>query len=153
MVRPLEDTEEKRACIRRILSALPDWFGEPKALEKFVEVGADSPMYVYWKQDQIVGFVCVRPTSESAAEVYVMGVLPAYRHRGIGRLLIRQCEDYCRRHKLPLLHVKTLDHRIGDPDYLETYAFYRAMGFLPLEVLPLWDAQNPCLLMVKNMEE
>ena len=52
---------------------------------------------------------------------------------------------------LSLLLVKTLDGSNPDPFYARTRAFYRAMGFLPLQCLPLWDARNPCLLMVKPL--
>ena len=38
------------------------------------------------------------------------------------------------------------------PEYGATVAFYRGVGFLPLEVFPaLWDENNPCLILVKAL--
>ena len=38
------------------------------------------------------------------------------------------------------------------PEYDATVAFYRGVGFLPLEVFPtLWDENNPCLILVKTL--
>jgi len=75
--------------------------------------------------------------------------LPGMHRRGIGRALIEVCLGWCREHGVSLLHVKTVAESAGDPEYLRTLAFYRAMGFLPLQVLPLWDARNPCQLLVR----
>lgn len=131
------------------LRALPDWFGIAEAIDSYGRDAREMPCYVHEVDGKAVGFVCVKETSACAAEVHVMGILPAFHRRGIGRALIGACEAYCREHGLPILHVKTLDDKVGDAHYLRTYAFYRAMGFLPLEVLPLWDERNPCLLLVK----
>lgn len=51
-----------------------------------------------------------------------------------------------------LLLVKTLAATHPSPEYAGTRAFYRAVGFMPLTVLPkLWDPANPCLLMVRSL--
>ena len=48
------------------------------------------------------------------------------------------------------LTVKTLAADHPDPHYAATRRFYEALGFEPLEVFPtLWDADTPCLLMLK----
>lgn len=48
-----------------------------------------------------------------------------------------------------MLQVKTLGARHPDEGYARTRAFYRAVGFLPLEETDdLWPG-NPCLIMVK----
>ena len=37
-------------------------------------------------------------------------------------------------------------------EYDATVAFYRGVGFLPLEIFPtLWDENNPCLILVKAL--
>jgi hypothetical protein len=47
------------------------------------------------------------------------------------------------------LHVKTLGPTHPDRGYAKTRAFYRSVGFLPLEETNgLWP-DNPCLIMVK----
>ncbi len=57
-------------------------------------------------------------------------------------------------HDMHYLQVKTLGSSHPDPYYARTRAFYFAMGFRPLEEFPqIWDAQNPCLIMVQYLEE
>lgn len=148
-MRFISSAEDKARAMRRILTALPDWFGIPEAIDEYVEQARSLPCCVYEEEGNIIGIVALRKTSDCAAEVHVMGVLQGAHRRGIGRALIDACLAWCRQQGLSLLHVKTLDDGVGHPSYLKTYAFYRAMGFMPLEVLPLWDALNPCLLMVR----
>ena len=41
---------------------------------------------------------------------------------------------------------------IRDRPYARTRSFYYKMGFVPLEVFPLfWDEDNPCLFLVKHL--
>jgi ribosomal protein S18 acetylase RimI-like enzyme len=50
------------------------------------------------------------------------------------------------------MQVKTLGPSNPDPGYARTRAFYEALGFRPLEELKqIWDEQNPCLIMVKQL--
>lgn len=145
----IENADEKEAVILNILNSLPDWFGIPESIADYGREGRNFPCYTVEADGKAVGFVSIKQTSDCAAEVHVMGIVEAYHRQGLGKRLIGICEDYCRERALPILHVKTLDNRVGNSDYLKTYAFYRAMGFLPLEVLPLWDEENQCLLLVK----
>jgi len=149
MIKELTNKEEKYKSIFNILIKLPDWFGIPEAILEYSEKGSDMPTYVYEEDGQIVGFVCIKETSISTAEIYVIGILMEYHRKGLGRKLVQACEQYCRDKGYKLIQVKTLDNQVGDINYLRTWEFYKAMGFLPLEVLPLWDEQNPCLIMVK----
>jgi ribosomal protein S18 acetylase RimI-like enzyme len=131
------------------LTNLPEWFGIPESILEFAEKGSDLPVYGYEDNSRIVGFVCIKETSECAADIYVLGILKEYHRKGIGRQFVKICEQYCIDRGLKLLQVKTLDNHVGYEYYLRTWEFYKAMGFLPLEVLPLWDELNPCLIMVK----
>lgn len=147
----IENADRKQAIALSVLRALPDWFGIPQYVDEYAEKAREMACYAHEKDGEAVGFVCLKQTSECAAEVHVMGILPGWHRRGIGRAMIAACEARCRERNLPLLHVKTLDNNVGDAPYLKTYAFYRAMGFLPMEVLPLWDEHNPCLILVKAL--
>jgi len=52
-----------------------------------------------------------------------------------------------------LLTVKTLSDRSDDVYYARTRAFYRAAGFVPLLDLPeLWDADNPAMVFVRDLD-
>ncbi|HML45571.1 MAG TPA: GNAT family N-acetyltransferase [Clostridia bacterium] len=147
--RPMEDPDRKETTCRRILSALPDWFGVPEALEAYAVQCRALPFFAQDAEGETAGFCAVTRHNEATAEIVVMGILPAYHRQGIGRLLVQAAEDWAKAQGLSLLLVKTLDG--SDPYYARTRAFYRAMGFLPLESLPLWDERNPCLLMVKPL--
>jgi len=49
--------------------------------------------------------------------------------------------------------VKTLSDRSDDVYYARTRAFYRAAGFVPLLDLPeLWDADNPAMVFVRDLD-
>ena len=75
-----------------------------------------------------------------------------YHRQGLGRRLIDAAEQYCRTNGYVYLTVKTLDASAGYEPYGRTRAFYRAMGFIPLEVLPMfWDKDNPCLFLAKYL--
>ena len=81
-----------------------------------------------------------------------MGVRREWHRRGIGAALVARCERYCREHGMRYLTVKTLDASAHSESYEKTRAFYHRMGFVPLEVFPLfWDADNPCLFLVKAL--
>jgi len=79
-----------------------------------------------------------------------MGVLSEYHRLGIGKDLIRCCENYCKENDIEFLTVKTLDESRVCDEYNKTRLFYLSQGFKPLEVFPLlWDKDNPCLFMAK----
>jgi GNAT superfamily N-acetyltransferase len=151
------------AAAERILRALPDWFGIESAVRDYVAAADVLPTFVAVPADDgppeaaadeegVVGFVCLKTTSEDALEIHVMGVLPAWRRRGAGRALVARAASYARGEGFSLLHVKTLAPSDPDPGYAATRAFYAAAGFRPLEVLPeVWGPENPCLLMVRPL--
>ena len=89
---------------------------------------------------------------ETAAEIYVMGVLSDYHRQGVGRAMIEFAEGRLRGVGVTFLQVKTLDESRENTAYAKTRAFYAKQGFVPLEVFPtLWDANNPCVQMVKAL--
>ena len=153
------------AAAERILRALPGWFGIESALRDYVRAADELDTLVAVvarpacggrvheiRPDQVIGFVTLRETSEDALELHVMGVLPAWRRRGVGRALVERAASYARAEGYSLLHVKTLAPTDPDPGYAATRAFYAAAGFRPLEILPrVWGPDDPCLLMVRPL--
>lgn len=153
----------------RILRALPGWFGIETALMEYARAADGLPTLVavlprpnhdreerpgsqQARADRVAGFVTLKETSEDALELHVMGVLPAWHRRGIGRALVERAASFARAEGYSLLHVKTLAPSDPDPGYAATRAFYAASGFRPLDVLPeVWGPQNPCLLMVRPL--
>ena len=108
------------------------------------------PFFAAFDAGRPVGFAAIKAHTPSAAELCVMGVLEAFHGQGIGTMLLKSCEAYCRAHKFEFLTVKTLDASRESEHYEKTRLFYLSAGFRPLEVFPLlWDADNPCLFMAK----
>jgi ribosomal protein S18 acetylase RimI-like enzyme len=127
----------------RILRALPDWFGLEVALQSYA---ATIPTM------QTFGFLSLKQHNPYSAEIYVMGVLPAFHHGGIGRALLENAERYAKSQRIEYLQVKTLGPSDDDANYASTRIFYSAMGFRPLEEFTqIWDENNPCLVMVKRI--
>ena len=53
---------------------------------------------------------------------------------------------------LKILQVKIVSADRDCSAYAKTRAFYKAVGFIPLEVFPtFWDKANPCLVLVKQI--
>jgi ribosomal protein S18 acetylase RimI-like enzyme len=140
------------ADCERILRALPDWFGLEAALRDYAATVPALPTFLAIQNQQTVGFLSLKQHNPYAAEIYVMGVLPACHRRGIGRALAEKAELYASSRQIEYLQVKTLGPSNDDVHYAQTRAFYAALGFRPLEEFSqIWDANNPCLIMVKKI--
>ena len=151
-VRFITDKAEKKNISSKILHSLPDWFGIPEATANYIEQSAEMPFIAAFDGNTPIGFLAIKETSPSAAEVCVMGVLPQYHRKGTGKALIDSCVTYCKDKGYALLHVKTLDSSCPDESYEKTRRFYTSAGFLPLETMKeLWGEDNPCLVMVKPL--
>lgn len=139
---------------RRILGALPAWFGIEESVENYVAVADRSPTVIASLDGEDVGILTVVSHNEYAAEVYVMAVLPDYHRQGIGRTMLEHVERFLASSDVEFLQVKTLSSSRPDEGYEKTRAFYLSYGFRPLEEFPdLWNPQNPALLMIKVVEQ
>ncbi|MDX9953188.1 MAG: GNAT family N-acetyltransferase [Anaerolineae bacterium] len=140
------------AVCEPILRALPEWFGIEESTRQYVREIEALPTLLARREEQVLGFLTLKRHSPWAAELYVMGVLPQAHRQGIGRALVTQAEAVLRAQGVEFFQVKTLAPTHPDPGYARTRAFYEAQGFRPLEILPtLWDAENPCLVMIKSL--
>jgi GNAT superfamily N-acetyltransferase len=137
------------AC-RRILRALPTWFGIPTSVDDYVATAERPVTVVATLGGEVVGILPLVRPSPYAAEVYVMAVLPELHRQGIGRALLGRAESMLVVDGVEFLQVKTLAPSKPDEGYEKTRAFYLAHGFRPREEFPdLWDAENPALQMIK----
>ena len=153
-VAPEPDADRRTAIARRILEALPDWFGLPDALEHYVAAARREPILVAAQAGEAVGFALSRRLTPAAAEIHVIAVLPAQHRRGVGARLVERIERDLVGECIEFLTVKTLAPSVDYPPYAATRAFYRAMGFRPLELFPtLWSVENPCLYMAKALRQ
>lgn len=142
----------KGSLCQPIIEDLPDWFGIPLVNQKYTREIDQLPTFVAFFHGTPVGFLTLKEHTQSAAEIYVMGVRRAEHRKGIGRLLIQACQRYLVNRQVEFLQVKTLSNSQPDENFARTRDFYQAMGFQPLEELPkFWDEANPCLVMVKYL--
>ncbi|HVV20350.1 MAG TPA: GNAT family N-acetyltransferase [Pseudonocardiaceae bacterium] len=133
----------------RLLGALPTWFGIPESNAGYVESARHLPAVVASVGTDVVGVLLYRRHFPEAAEIHLMAVDPSWHRRGVGRALVDAVVADLVRDGCRLLRVKTLGPSHPDTGYALTRAFYRAMGFLPVEeTADLWPG-NPCLIMVR----
>lgn len=138
--------------VEPILRALPQWFGIEDATLWYIRAAGANPTFLAVDGELTVGFLTVTRHSPASAEIYVMGVLPDYHRKGIGRLLLEAAERDLRQDGVRFLQVKTLSDKHPDEGYKRTRAFYEAMGFVLLEEFPeLWGIENPCWQLVKAL--
>ena len=148
---PITQPDEKAAIAASILNRLPDWFGLPESTRRYIEESRALPFFACMQEETAVGFAVLRETSPYAAEIHVMGVLPAYHRKGVGTKLFDALKAYAVAQGYRFLQVKTVQSGHYE-EYDRTNAFYRRMGFLELEVLPtLWDEWNPCQVYVMSI--
>jgi len=144
-------TGQGKACAG-ILRALPDWFGIPEAVDRYEREIDTLPTWLALDGEAVVGFLSLKQHYPHAAELYVMGVLPAWHRRGIGRRLAALAEAWLRDQGVEYWQVKTLGPSHPDEHYAATRAFYESLGFRPLEEFTqIWDEHNPCLILVRRV--
>ena len=135
-----------------ILRALPEWFGIPAAVERYLQQIDSLPTLIARIDGRSVGFVALLRHFPHTAEILVMGVAPEHHRCGVGGELLRRAESYLRGEGVEFVQVKTLAPSHPDRAYHRTRLFYAAMGYRPLEELEgVWGPDNPCLLMVRHL--
>lgn len=133
-----------------ILRQLPEWFGIEEAIVDYVQKVHEMPFFVAFDGENPIGFLAVKIHNPYTAEIFVMGILKDYHRHGIGSALISRVESIYKTKGFQYLTVKTLDSSVDCEPYGRTRQFYARMGFIPLEVFPLfWDEANPCLFLAK----
>lgn len=76
---------DQSAVCDAVLRALPDWFGIEEAIRHYTAEVAALPTWLTHAGGEAVGFLSIKPHSPAAAEIYVMGILPACQRQGLGR--------------------------------------------------------------------
>lgn len=148
MVRQIYNKTEKMGIARRILEALPDWFGIPEAREEYIRDSGEQLFFTAGEEGKPIGFLCLKETGRETVELSVMGVLKEFHRQGIGRELFTAAKACAADRGYLFLQVKTVQMGRYD-DYDRTNLFYISMGFKEFEVLPtLWGEENPCQVYV-----
>ena len=150
-IREITDNPLKKTIARKILEALPEYFGLEDSLNEYVETSEHLPFWAAYDNLEPIGFITLKNTSDSCGEIYCMGVLPHYHNQNIGTQLFHTLEQLAKE-TFQYLQVKTVDEGHYDT-YNKTIKFYQHLGFVKLEVFPtLWDEWNPCLVMIKHLK-
>lgn len=143
---------KKSEICEKILRSLPKWFGIESAIQDYIKDVESMPMIVAKVESEIVGFLSLNFHNKYTAEIHVMGVLPHFHRKKIGRDLVRAAENYLCDKGYQYLTVKTLSESRPNEEYDRTRNFYYNVGFLPVEEFKtLWGEHNPCLLLIKNV--
>lgn len=145
-IRALESRDVADCLV--VLRALPDWFGIESAIVQYGEELQTLDGFVAIQEGDLIGFVGLKRYGSESVEINVIGVAPDCRGKGIGTALLEVVEGSLSA-DIKLMHMKTLAPSHPDPNYVETRAFWRARGFVPMDAHELWGKENPCLVMVK----
>jgi len=154
ILRKIKKENLKIEITTNILNNLPSWFGIPSAITEYAKESSKMPYWAVYENDNAVGFIALKQHNKYASEIYVMGIKEEHHRKGIGKVLIQVCCDFCKENDIEFLQVKTLDESNPDSSYAKTREFYMAMGFRPLECFTeLWDESNPCLIMIMHIDK
>ena len=137
-------------AVRRILEALPEWFGIPEAIDGYA---ADDSYGSLMALDDgaPVGVVPTRRHFPESAEIHLMAVHPDVRGTGIGRRLVERVVDDLSADGCTLLSVHTVGPSFENAPHAQTRAFYTRMGFLPLEEHENLEWPGPTLILVRAL--
>lgn len=148
MVIQVEDAKEKEIISRRILEALPDWFGISEAREQYISDSVNQQFFAAMKEEKPIGFLCLKETGKDTVELTVMGVLKEFHRQGVGRQLFMSAKEKATKDGFSFIQVKTVQMGRYN-EYDNTNKFYISLGFKELEVFPtLWDEWNPCQIYI-----
>ncbi len=152
-IKQIHDQVEKQQIARRVLEALPDWFGIEEAREDYIRESGGQVCFAAFEDDKAIGFLTLKETGDATVELAVMGVLATHHRRGIGRRLFNAAKLEAHARGYAFMQVKTV--QMGRyPEYDATNRFYLALGFREFEVFPtLWDEWNPCQIYVMSLDK
>lgn len=139
------------SAVRKILASLPDWFGDPEAIDNYEhDAGSDAfQSLLAIDAGKAVGVALVRRHFPETAEIHLIAVAPEVRGQGLGRALVERIaadftHDGCR-----LLSVHTVGPSFNSDPYADTRHFYEAMGFHRLEEHVGLDWTGPSVILVR----
>ncbi len=142
------------SAVRSILKSLPDWFGDPTAIDGYEQDGSSNAFQSVFALagEETVGVALVRRHFPSSAELHLIAVDPGMRGRGVGQALVgRICTDLSR-DRCQLLSVHTVGPSFENESYAATRHFYESAGFHPLEEHSGLDWPGPSLILVKVLD-
>ena len=132
-----------------IIADLPEWFGIPTANAAYAEAAEREQSWVAEWDGEAAGVLVLSDPGFAALDIHFLAVRPSLHRQGLGSALVEKALSEARALGRTYLTVKTLGpSRLSQP-YEQARAFYRAVGFEPLEEFSAIWPEAPCLLMVK----
>lgn len=61
----IQQKEEKRRIARRVLQALPDWFGISEAKERYIRESEGQVFLAARQGEEAAGFLCLKETGDA----------------------------------------------------------------------------------------
>ena len=110
-IRFISDSDLKESIATHILADLPDWFGLPESTKDYIEQSRERPFWAAYRNNEAVGFIVLKETSNYTAEIYVMGVLMDFHRQQIGEQLFYKFVQYAKDHTYEYIQVKTVDRK------------------------------------------
>jgi GNAT superfamily N-acetyltransferase len=80
----------------------------------------------------------------------LLSIDPGYQGRGLGRKLVEQAEEFCRREGRPLMRIRVLNHRTELPPFYEKLGYHVA-GTEEVEQVPTARLPYHFILMEKQL--
>ena len=150
MIKRIDSPKDKQEITEKLLRGLPEWFGIETSIQDYVNESKDLEMFAYFVENSAVGFITPKATSNYAVSIHLMAIDRDFHRRGIGEKLFETAYKEAMDKGFLYYTVKTLDEKHSDLNYKKTRLFYESLGFVKLETFDtLWDASNPCLMMIK----
>ncbi len=149
-VKQIISPDDKETVCREILTALPNSFEDKYSIDEYAVNCRMLPVWAAYADEELQGFIALRETSPYAAEIYAMGVKKEYQRRKVGKGLFTSLLNYARRQGYEYLQVKTVKQGVYT-EFDTANTFYQSLGFRELEVLPIWDENNPCQIYIRNV--
>lgn len=103
--------------VRQILESLPDWFGDPEAIDNYVAAAEDVAYgsYLAIQEGVAVGVALVRRHFPEAAELHLIAVHPTSRGKGVGHLLVQEVASKLADEGCAWLSVHTVGPSFSEP--------------------------------------
>lgn len=132
-----------------IAITLPEYFNTAG----LKSIGRDTKNHILfgaYLENEMIGFVTYKEINNEVIEMTWLGVLPSFQGKKYGKTLIeKSLAEFSQKYKI--CEVKTLSDSDNYEPYKKTRAFYKSLGFIPIETIspyPGWG-DNPCQIFVK----
>lgn len=135
-----------------IAKILPDFFDED-GLKSIEQDTKNHILYGAYMREEMVGFATYKEINSETIEMTWLAVVPGKQGLGIGSKLVNESLGEMDS-KYKVCEVKTLSETDPYGPYKKTRAFYKSLGFIPIETIspyPGWG-DNPCQIFVRFLK-